>query len=371
MAPLNRREFVGRAVAAVGLGQLSLHGCSRELSPRDAFLQQRIAEWERSIPQWLKDAKLPGASMLLLNEGRIFWRREFGVKDAVTKEAVTSDTVFAACSDTKPVFAYAVVKLCEKGVMNLDTPLTRYTSRRFLEGDARLDLITARHVLTHSTGFPNWRNDKEPLAIAFTPGTQHKYSGEGFHYLQSVVEEVTRQSFPEFMRVNILEPFGMTSSRIVPDDAYARGTATPHDQNGMRIDKKQRTASEDAANMATYGAAASLMTTPSDYAMFMLEILEPKPADAFRLNQDSLRDYLRPQVKRDEITSASLGWVIGRLNGLTAFSHAGSAAGWQCEVSASTDRKSGFVIMTNGDNFPAFREKLRLDLEFFTQLYKV
>jgi CubicO group peptidase (beta-lactamase class C family) len=71
---------------------------------------------------------------------------------------------------SKPVFAYAVMKLCEKGVMDLDTPLTNYTPERFLEGDPRLDLITARRVLSHTTGFPNWRSEKTPLAIQFTPG---------------------------------------------------------------------------------------------------------------------------------------------------------------------------------------------------------
>jgi CubicO group peptidase (beta-lactamase class C family) len=241
---------------------------------------------------------------------------------------------------------------------------------RFVEGDPRLDLITARHVLTHSTGFPNWRSGQEPLAIQFTPGTKHQYSGEGFHYLQSVVEEVTHQPFTEFMRVNILEPFEMLSSRFVWDETYARRMAKPHDQNGKLIETKPKSASEMAADLAIFGAAASLQTTPTDYAKFLLEILDPKPADEFRLNENSWREYLRPQVKRDEITSASLGWVVGRFNGLTAFNHAGSAAGWNCESSASTDRKSGIIIMTNGDNFLPFREKLKLDLDFFTHLYK-
>ena len=371
---VRRREFlIESSRAALGFSLLFLAGCStvkqKSSSLRDTFLESRIAEWERGIPQWLQDVKLPGASMLLINEGKVFWQREFGVKDVVSKEPVDNETVFAACSNTKPVFAYAVAKLCEKGVIDLDTPLTRYTSKRFLEGDPRLDLITTRHVLTHSTGFPNWRNDQEPLAIQFTPGTKRQYSGEGFHYLQSVVEEVTRQPFAEFMRVNILEPFGMMSSRFDWDETYARRIAKPHDQNGKRIEKKPKTASEMAADLAIYGAAASLYTTPADYAKFILEILNPKPADAFRLNENSWREYLRPQVKRDEITSSSLGWVVGHLNGLTSFSHAGSDAGWNCDATASIDRKSGIIIMTNGDSFLPFFQKLKLDLEFFTHFF--
>src|SRR5688572_6402755 len=303
--------------------------------------------------------------MLLIDDGKVRWQRAFGLKDADSKEPVDIHTVFAACSNTKPVFAYAVAKLCEKGVMDLDTPLTRYTSKRFLEGDPRLDLITTRHVLTHSTGFPNWRNGKE-LTIQFTPGTKAQYSGEGFSYLQSVVEEVTKQSFAEFMRVNILDPFGMTSSRIVWDETYARRIARGHDRDGKPITSTPQTAAEAAADMATYGAAAALRTTASDFARFMIEILDPKPADAFRLSASGLREYLRPQMKRDEIKSGSLGWVVAQTNGLTILSHAGSASGWYCDSYGSPSRKSGIVIMSNGDSFLPFYAKLKLDLEFFT-----
>jgi CubicO group peptidase (beta-lactamase class C family) len=265
-----------------------------------------------------------------------------------------------------------VVKLCEKGVMDLDTPLTEYTSRRFVEGDPRLDLITARHVLNHTTGFPNWREPGKAVPIQFTPGTQRQYSGEGFRYLQSVVQEVTRQPFVEFMRVNVLEPFGMTSSRIVSDDeAYRRRLARRHDKDGAPIVEPapSETAAQKAEALATYGAAAMLQTTPGDYAKFLIEIIDPKPADAFRLNERSRQDYLRPQFKRDEITSSGLGWIVGQLGALTFFTHAGSASGWQCESYASAGRKAGIVIMTNGDNFLPFREQLKLDLEFFTQLF--
>src|SRR6266699_426718 len=114
-------------------------------------------------------------------------RRAFGVKDAASKVPVDDATMFEAASMSKPVFAYAVLKLCERGVLDLDTPLTHYTTSRLLAGDPRLDLITARHVLSHTTGFANWRSQSHPLSIAFTPGTQWSYSGEGYSYLQSVI----------------------------------------------------------------------------------------------------------------------------------------------------------------------------------------
>jgi CubicO group peptidase (beta-lactamase class C family) len=380
---VRRREFlINSCRSALGVSLLSLTGGATLGSPsadgRRKFLQSKTTEWERGIPGWLRETRLPGASMVLIDGGKIVWQREFGVRDAVSKRPVERSTVFAACSNTKPVFAYAVIKLCEKGVLDLDTPLTRYTSKRIVADDPRLDLITARHVFNHTTGFPNWAY-RAPLTIQFTPGTKVQYSGEGFRYLQTVVEELTRQPFPEFMRVNILEPFGMTSSRIVEDAAYQRRVATPHDDTGTPIKAgPPMTPAEQGESMAIYGAAASLRTTPSDYAKFLLEIIDPKPADAFRLNARSREDYLRPQVTRSESTSpvrvktsSALSWVVAEVEGFTFFTHGGSASGWYCEARASVGRKSGVIVMTNGDNFPAFQEKLKLDLEFHQNLFAV
>ena len=96
---------------------------------------------------------MPAASIAVVRAGRLTWQRAFGVKDTGTNEPVDGDSVFAACSNTKPVFAYGVMKLVERGLLDLDTPLTRYTKRR-VTTDPRIELITARHVLNHTTGFP-------------------------------------------------------------------------------------------------------------------------------------------------------------------------------------------------------------------------
>ena len=182
---------------------------------------------------------------------------------------------------------------------------------------------------------------------------------------------MTRQPFTEFMRVNILEPFGMTSSRFVWDAAYARRVARPRDQNGNVIEERPQTAAEAAAGIAMFGAAAMLHTTAADYARFLLEILNPKPADAFRLNERNWQAYTRPQFKRDDVSSRSLGWVVTEVPGVSFFTHAGSAPGWNCDVRASVARKSALIIMANGDSFLPFLEKLKLNMEFHTRFFKV
>lgn len=364
---MNRRSFlIEGSLATFGLSSLALPGSAEAgqapASSRDAFLTSLTAEWEAGIPKWLQESKMPAVSIAIIRDGRLAWRRAFGVKDTGTNEPVNLDTVFAACSDTKPVFGYGVMKLAEKGVINLDTPLVKYTKRR-VTTDPRVDLITARHVLSHSTGFPNWRQTRE-LPIQFTPGSQYQYSGEGFSYLQSVVLELTGQTFERFMLDNVLRPLGMTSSGITWDMNSVRQIAKPHDQDGKRIAGKYVTpprGAEAAEGIARYGAAAMLMTTPTDYATFLLEFLTPKPANNFRLNDASRGEMLRPQMKT-RFGAEGLAWNLEEHEGVPRlFAHSGSDTGYYCFAAASLERRAGLMVMLNGDAYAPFLMKLLAD----------
>ena len=259
---LDRRDFL------IQSGQMALGVLALSLD-RWTFRHSPMTELEKQLVLLMKEHRVPGVSLAVIRGGELAERRTFGVKDAASEAPVDDATMFEAASMSKPVFAYAVLKLCERGVLDLDTPLTKYTSSRFLEGDPRLDLITARQVLSHTTGFPNWRSKSRPLAIAFTPGTRWSYSGEGYSYLQSVITELTKVPIEEYMRVNILEPFGMTSSGYVWNDTFAAKMARPHAEDGAPLENKRST----AADVARYASAGALLTTPTDYAKFMLEIL--------------------------------------------------------------------------------------------------
>ena len=258
------------------------------------------------------------------------------------------------------MFAYAVMQLRDRGVLNLDTPLTKYASDRFLEGDLRLDLITARHVLSHTSGFQNWRSKKDPLAIHFLPGERWDYSGEGYSYLQSVMTQLTGhvnsndcRTFEDglrvcatdldaYMKANLFAPFGMTSSGYL----YQEGMARPHDEKGT-MNSNRKASAVDAAR---YGSAGGLHTTPTDYARFLIEFLDPKPRDAYRLTADSLKEMVRPQVKVTDSISWGLGWAIEhKTAGGDIITHSGDNPGFKALTAASIERKAGFVVMTNGD----------------------
>ena len=311
---------------------------------------------------------VPGLSIAIINGGKIRWAAGFGVRDRESSAPVDRNTVFEAASMSKPVFAYAVMKLWEKGILDLDTPLINYTGERFLAGDERLNRITARHVLSHTTGFQNTRTGENPLKIHFNPGEKWVYSGEGYFYLQSVVTtligrvskedcsrfeddlKVCATDFDAYMKKNLLTPFRMNASGYLRSAELSRNIARPHDGVGQLLPDRKPT----GASVARYGAMGGLLTTATDYAKFLIEILEPKPQDTFRLNRASLSEMLRPQVKVEENKDYSIWWALGWKVVQTAdhnlVSHGGDQMGFHSTSEICPARNSGYVILTNGDS---------------------
>jgi CubicO group peptidase (beta-lactamase class C family) len=312
----------------------------------------------------MREGVVPGVSIALVRDGRLAWRRGFGVRDAASRMPVDDDTVFEIASVSKTVFAYAVMQLVDRRTIALDTPLTAYTAERILTGDPRLDMITARRVLSHTTGLQDWRSSREPLRIAFTPGDRFSYSGEGYWYLQSVVTHLTGKvdrrvcgryeadldvcatDIDAYMKSNILRPFGMASSGYVWNGDLERHTARPHDAVGRPLEKHRPT----AIDAARYAAAGGLNATATDYASFLVEVIAPRARDAFHLAAGTRREMLRPQVTVDASHSWALGWEIRHTPAGDLIQHQGGQSGFQAFTAANVERRSGYVILTNSDN---------------------
>jgi CubicO group peptidase (beta-lactamase class C family) len=361
---MRRRDFLASsAQVAFGLGLLPVLGCSSTRKPNNSANRRAvIADLEAQLPKLMEQHKVPGLSIVVIQDGKMVWRRGFGVRDNDSKQPVDNDTVFEAGSMSKPVFAYRVLKLCEMGVLDLDTPLTRYASERLLEGDPRLDLITARHVLSHTSGFQNWRSRDKALTIHFKPGEQFRYSGEGYFYLQSVVTHLTGNvdrsesntyeagvkvyatDFDSYMKANVLLPFGMSSSSYLWNETLIEHAARPHDPDGKPLVKKK----PSRPNVARYGSAGGLHATPTDYAKFLIEVINPKRTDAYRLKKESLEEMVRPHVKTNEGPGGSwaLGWQVPQPG---IIGHGGYNTGFHSYAMASRKGNCGYVVMTNGD----------------------
>jgi len=302
---------------------------------------------EQTLPELMRKYCVPGMSLTLIRDGSIYWVKSFGVKDG--KVPVTKDTTFEAASLSKVVFAYAVLKLVDQGKIDLDAPLQHYLDTPYIPGDTRINKITARMVLSHRTGLPNWR-PKEGLTIHFDPGDHFSYSGEGFVFLAKAVERITDKSLNDFMQQMVFTPLGMTSSSYVWRQEYEARTAIGHDKDGRAQDKwKPKEANP----------ASSLQTTALDYARFMTTLLDGKG-----LKPNTLKQMETPQTAVEQNCTAncfdvaplstSVFWGLGvgleKTSAGQAFWHWGDNGAFKAYMVGFPEHKSGLVMFTNSEN---------------------
>jgi CubicO group peptidase (beta-lactamase class C family) len=300
------------------------------------------------VEQLLKDGRVPGLSFAVIRAGKIVETKALGVRDSSTGAPVDENTIFEAASLSKPVFAYAVLQLVDSGLLSLDTPLSTYVPN-YVKDDPRAASITVRHVLSQSSGLPNWRSNANPLKTYFPPGERFSYSGEGFVWLQRVVEKITGQPLNEVMTRLVFDPLEMRQSSYIWRADFEADYASPHDARSAP-GKKWRPAKATSAS--------SLHTTAADYARFVQAVLS-----GARLNPGTAKQWLDPQVRlrqhcieclaadaqdADQHVAWGLGWGLEPDAG--SFFHWGSNEGFKAFVAGSVADRSAVVVFTNGDN---------------------
>jgi len=313
-----------------------------------ALVLPSTAEVDRLIPRLMSDGEVPGLSIVLIRDSRIAWHHAYGLANAETGEPLTDRTVFEAASLTKPVFAYAVLKLADAGRLSLDAPLGPVPEDRLTDERARR--ITARMVLEHTTGFQNEVLPGQTLRIHFAPGERFSYSGAGFLYLQRFVERTTGKALPVLMDELVFRPLGMRDSGYVWLPEYERLEAFGHNAAGAAVPRR----------MPREPTVATLHTTPLDYARFMIAVMK-----GTGLRRDTARAMLTSQVAIDEgcftcldggtgrvseSLSWGLGWGLERTGRGTAFWHWGDNNGEFHNFAMGYVDGDGVVVFTNSGN---------------------
>jgi len=317
-----------------------------------------IENLEKDIPQLMQKADVPGLSIALIRDGKLVWNGAFGVANATTRKPVTSETIFEAASLSKPVFAYGVLKLVDEGKLDLDTPLNKYLGSNYdVVNDDRINLITARRVLSHTSGFPNWRPDgSKSLPINFKPGEKFSYSGEGMVYLSRIVEKITGMKLEDFMQQYVLQPLGMKSSSYIWQDSYDNLKVFKHDQVGIVSGRNQPQGGHAEAIKEGGNAAASLCTTATDYAKFVIAILNGKG-----LKKETWKQMLTPQVRVNE-KYPEIAWGLGigleTMNEGEYFWHWGDNGDSKAYITAFLPEKNAVVYFANADNGLSFAKEI-------------
>ena len=343
----------------------------------------------------MRIAGVPGAAIAVIDRGKLAWSRGFGVKNILTRDPVREDTLFEAASMTKPVFAYVVMRLVDEKRLDLDTPLVAYRRPANLGDDPNLKRITARHVLAHSTGLPNW--DSAPLVTSKAPGSSYTYSGEAFIWLQLVVETIMEMGLGSVMQAKLFGPAGMSHSTFGWDEQVARAAVFGHSEppEGERAlpsqptrelgDRLLRVASRWRKPIASWtyedsiaamretdpktapsthdllvNSAGGLLTTASDYAKFMrLMIDRPERAD-WEISDAARREMLTSQLDvRGPDISRGLGWELEQSSAGPLFQHSGSNYGIFKTLGVGDARRGrAIVVFTNGANGNALAARI-------------
>jgi CubicO group peptidase (beta-lactamase class C family) len=324
------------------------------------------ASIDADVKKLMDTAEVTGLCLGIINDNKPVYVKGYGYNNKATHQLNDTATCFYAASLAKPLFAYLVMQIVDKGVINLDKPLFTYLPKplpeyenyKDLSGDDRWKLITARHCLDHTTGFPNWRqlnpHNNQKLEIFFTPGEKYAYSGEGIYLLQFVLETVTNRQLEDLAQENIFKPFGMTRTSFVWQPSFEDNYAVGHNTSEDILPKDRRT----SAN-----AAGSMETTIADYTRFVASVMRGE-----RLKKKSQQEMLAPQIciytKRqfpslnNDTTSVNrkiqlsygLGWGLFNSPYGWVFFKEGHTDGWEHYTITFQDKRTAIIIMTNSSN---------------------
>jgi CubicO group peptidase (beta-lactamase class C family) len=327
-----------------------------------------VAEMDEYLKAQMDSLGIPGMSIAIINDAEIVYHRALGVTNVDTKEKVTDETIFDAGSMGKPLFAYLVMKMVDKGILNLDQPLYTYLPYPDIAYDERYKLITARMVLCHTSGLVNWRfyNKDNKLDLKFTPGTSWEYSGEGYEYLANVVahlNNIPKNGLQDLFEKEVAGPLGMRYAYYTWNDFLEKHRATGH------VDGKVMISSwGTSAKNPDFYAAFSLQSEAKSYANFLIAMIKEKG-----LKKTTFDEMLKVQVVfptylhiKDAAKTDSSSWCLGIEKKHSEFGdeylHGNNNWNFSGGFMFNQQQKFGYVFFTNCNKGMEFEKKLDLFL---------
>ena len=298
------------------------------------------------IEALMKTRNIPALGIGIIRDGQLQEIKVYG--EQKKGQPASYATLFNVASITKTVTAMVTLRLVNMGKWELDEPLYRYWIDPEVQDDPRSRKLTTRHILTHQTGFPNWRwqTKSKKLAFEFDPGTRFQYSGEGFEYLRHSLEKKFHRSLEHLADSLIFKPLHMQNTSYVWNDQMVSHFAFPHNTNREE---------QDFNKNSLPNAADMLRTTVADYGKFMVSIIKEDG-----LSKKLFGQMITPFVKIKENKFMGLGWAIytNLGNGEYALSHSGVDPGVNTIAFILPKSKRGLLIFTNSDNGPLIYTEL-------------
>lgn len=301
---------------------------------------------DRTMPDTLARFRIPAVSIARIRQGRIDLVATYGQRDAA--HPATAATMFNIASLTKPLTAQVALRLVSKERFSLDTSLSDIWVDPDVQDDPRARLLTPRIMLSHQTGFANWRRmTGGRLTFAFTPGTGYGYSGEGYEYLRHWMEAQSGVRLDVEAKRMLFGPAHMVETSFVADP-WVRDRHAQPSVDGTFI---------EADLVDEPSAADNLHSTARDYARFLVWLINgggvsPALAQTQRtVHADQGRELCNPAVPEHcpDAGGFGLGWQVIKLGHKTFMMHTGSDQGEFSFAYWSPDTGEGAVILSNSN----------------------
>jgi CubicO group peptidase (beta-lactamase class C family) len=337
------------------------------------------AKLEPLLAEFVRNNQVPGLAIAVIREGRVVYAAGFGVTRAgAGGQPVTPRTLFHMASVTKPFVATAIMQLVERGMVDLDAPVTRYLPY-FRLADARYREITVRQLLSHTAGMPDvedygWDRPETDAGaleryvrslggaqLVAGPGTIFRYSNIGFEVLGDVVAKVSGMSFEDYVRSSILAPIGMKDSTLLLGEADRSLLASPHVADEQSAPRPSPVFPYNRA----HAPSSTLYSNVLDMTRWALANLNRGELDGRRILSASLHQQMwRPAGPG--FTTIGISWFLDEHRGLEAVRHGGGDVGFVSHLVLLPTRGIAVVAMSNLnllDLGPIVRSALDLALD--------
>jgi CubicO group peptidase (beta-lactamase class C family) len=323
---------------------------------------------------------VPGVSIAVINDYQVDWAGGYGVRIADGGEPVTAQTLFHAGSVAKSISAAAALTLVEQSLLRLDDDVNDgLVSWRVPENEyTEEEKVTLRRLLSHSAGLKDGLTDRgpddpmpayvtfgdevpgvtlqqllqgmpeddtEPTRVVTVPGTSYRYANADYAILELLLEDQLGQPFENFVQVAVLDRLGMASSSYqqpLPRNLHAL-CASEHTLDGEPMEGGR-------ANLP-FHAAGSLWTTPSDLALFMIDLMKAYQGEpGHLLSAQTAQEMMSPQIETPGVPLSDaygLGVHLRRTGQGLAIWHSGGTWGSSCLIWFYPRIGKGAVVMTN------------------------
>ena len=329
-----------------------------------------VREAEAFAEKTLREARVTGAQLAVVDQGRLVWSYAFGYRRLDPPLPMDRETTTWAASITKGVFATYAMQLVERGEFSLDRPIAeqlgqpintfapyRETASELVKDPAWLT-VTPRMLLSHTAGLLNFafvEPDKK-MHLHFKPGSRYQYSGEGLNLVQFLIEQRRGKPLDQLMREALFDPLEMRRSGIIYRKEFETNVADRFDAAGKFRSQTRRfpargagsmtTSAEDLARFASALMAGKLMK-PETRKVLLSPVISIRTLHQFELGPNE------PPGAEAAATGLAygLGWgLLTHTKFGPAFFKEGHGDGAQNYMICFERRQACMILLTNSDN---------------------